>query len=182
MATRIAYYRHRYQADLARGFLDDADIPCQLLSDDTAGGVSYIGGLAGAWVIVGDEDAERAREVLDGAGMLVDPEAASSGPAVELARRADTLPPVARSDLDDLTRALDRARKDEFRYFLRSVLGLSPAAVIPFIGLAREGRIALVGLLMVLVFVTEGWKGIKMGREVKRLEGALARLEEETRA
>ena len=179
-AVRIAHYQHRYEADMARGFLDDADIPCSLLSDDAAGGISYIGGLAGAWVIVGEADAEAAVEVLTGAGMPVGP-LAPSGPAVELARRADALPPLERSDAQDLTQALEAAQKAEFKYFVRCLLGVAPAAFIPLVGLAARGETALLALLTVLVVFTEGWKAIKSSREVKRLERALARLEEETR-
>jgi len=178
--ARIAHFRHRYEADMARGFLDDAGIPCRLLSDDAAGGVAYIGGLAGAWVIVPEVEVEAALDVLESAGMQLGPEE-PSGPAAELARRVDSLPPIARSDLDDLTHALEKARKDEFRHFIWCVLGGTPAAVIPLVGLAARGEAALIAVLMVLVFLSEGWKTLKAGREVKRLEAALARLDEETR-
>lgn len=177
--VRIVHYKHRYEADMARGFLDDAGIPCSLASDSAAGGVSYIGGLAGAWVIVGDADAEAAVEVLEDAGMR-GPEQ-PSGPAADLALRADTLPPVERSEAEDLTEALEAAQKAEFKYFVRCVLGVSPAALIPLVGLAAQGEIALIALLTFLVVFTEGWKAVKSSREVKRLERALAKLEEETR-
>lgn len=178
--VRIVHYRHRYEADMARGFLDEADIPCRLLSDDAAGGMAYIGGLAGAWVIVADVDAEAAVAVLDSAGMRVGSER-PSGPAVDLARRSDVLSPVARAELGDLTRALEKAQKDEFKYFVRCILGVTPAAVIPLVGLALRGEVALIALLCVLVVFSEGWKAVTAGREVKRLERALARLDEETR-
>ncbi|HSG09380.1 MAG TPA: DUF2007 domain-containing protein [Longimicrobiales bacterium] len=178
--ARIAHFRHRYQADMARGFLDDAGIPCRLLSDDAAGGVAYIGGLAGAWVIVAEENADAAVEVLGSAGMQLGPEE-PSGPAAELARRADTLPPVARSDLDDLTHALEKAHKSELRHFLGCLLGATPAAIIPLVGLAARGEMALIALLTVLIVLSEGRKAVKASREVKRLEAALVQLDDDTR-
>ena len=178
--VRIVHYRHRYEADMARGFLDEADIPCRLVSDDAAGGIAYLGGLAGAWVIVAEADAGAAVDVLESAGMRTGPEK-PSGPAVDLALRADALTPVARSELDDLTSALEKAHKDEFKFFVRCLLGVTPAAVIPLVGLALKGEVALIALLCVLVVFSEGWKAVKANREVKRLEQALARLEEDTR-
>jgi hypothetical protein len=178
--VRVAHFRYRHEADMARGFLDDADIPCRLISDDAAGGAAYLGGLAGAWVLVREEHGQGALEVLESAGMLTALQE-PTGPAADLARRADALPPVPRSELDDLTRALEKARKDEFKYFVLCLLGVSPAAVIPLAGLVVQEEIALFLLLAVLVVLSEGWKGIKAGREVKRLEAALASLEEETR-
>lgn len=178
--VRIAHYWHRYEADMARGFLEEADIPCRLLSDDAAGGVSYVGGLAGAWVIVADVHAEEAGRVLESAGMHLG-HGEPSGPAVELARRADSLPPVARAELDDLTHALKQARDKEFKHYVRCLLGVSPAALIPVVGLAMRGEVALLVLLSVLVCFSEGWKAVKTSRVVRRLEAALATLEEETR-
>lgn len=178
--ARIAHFRYRHEADMARGFLDEADIPCRLLSDDAGGGAIYIGGLAGAWVIVAGAHAEAATEVLESAGMQLGPEE-PSGPAAELARRADTLPPVARSDLDDLTHALEKAQKSEFRHFLGCVLGATPAAIIPLVGLALGGETALIALLAVLIVLSEGRKALRAGREVKRLEAVLVQLDEETR-
>ncbi|HKJ00892.1 MAG TPA: hypothetical protein VJ997_00515 [Longimicrobiales bacterium] len=178
--VRIVHYRHRYEADMARGFLDEADIPSRLVSDNAAGGVPYIGGLAGAWVVVAGENAQAAVEILESAGMQVGPEE-PSGPAVDLARRADTLAPVARAELEDLTRALEKAEKDELKYFVRAALGVTPAAVIPLVGLALGGEVALIALLCVLVVFSEGWKAMKASRRVKQLELALARLDEETR-
>ena len=178
--VRIAHYWHRYEADMARGFLDEAGIPCRLLSDDAAGGVSYIGGLAGASVIVAEVHAEEAAQVLESAGMQLG-YGEESGPAVELAQRAEALPPVARADLDDLTHALKAAQKKEFRHYVGCLLGVTPAALIPVVGLAMKGEVALMVLLSVLVCFSEGWKAVKFSREVKRIEAALATLEEETR-
>lgn len=80
--VRVAYFRHRYEADMARGFLDDADTPCRLISDNAAGGVAYVGGLAGAWILVGEANAEAAVDVLESAGMLTTLET-PAGPAAE---------------------------------------------------------------------------------------------------
>lgn len=165
---------------MARGFLDEADIPCRLVSDDAGGGASYVGGLAGAWVIVSEVDAEAAVEVLSSAGMQLGSDE-PSGPAVELARRADSLTPVGRSDLGDINQALEKAQKDEFKHWVLCLFGVSPAAVIPALGLMAGGEMALLAILSVLVFLSEAWKAVRSGREVKRWHGALVQLEEETR-
>lgn len=67
----VATFRQRHTAELARGFLEDADIEAAVAVDD--GG----GSLAGltlnpnpARVMVRPADARRAREVLEEAGML----------------------------------------------------------------------------------------------------------------
>lgn len=63
----VAAFPHRYQADLAAGYLKDADIPVVVFADD--GGGAYPLG-TGAQVVVPTEEAERAREVLVRAGVL----------------------------------------------------------------------------------------------------------------
>jgi hypothetical protein len=63
----VAAFAHRYQADLAAGYLKDADIPVVVFAED--GGGAYPLGM-GANVVVPEEEAERAREVLVRAGVL----------------------------------------------------------------------------------------------------------------
>jgi hypothetical protein len=64
------------------------------------------------------------------------------------------------------------------RHFIRCMLGVTPAAAIPVVGLALEGNVALLALLCVMVTFVEGWRWIRAGRLAKRLERELAILEE----
>ena len=63
----VAVFAHRFQADLAAGYLEDADIPVVVFADD--GGGAYPLG-TGAQVVVPSEVAEWARDVLVRAGVL----------------------------------------------------------------------------------------------------------------
>lgn len=69
----VATFRHRHTAELARGFLEDADIAAVVTVDD--GGGSFAGLTMNpnpARLMVRPADAERARTVLSDAGMLAD--------------------------------------------------------------------------------------------------------------
>lgn len=69
----LARFAHRHQAELARGYLKDAGIPSVLTVDDGGGafGAPLTFTLASfATVRVRPEDVERAREVLEDAGLL----------------------------------------------------------------------------------------------------------------
>lgn len=59
--TTVARFTYRHDAEYARGFLEDAGIPSQLLVDDAAGHIAFSNTAA---LVVRDEDAERARTVL----------------------------------------------------------------------------------------------------------------------
>lgn len=172
--TFLAHFSHRWEAEFAQGFLDDAGVPSRLVSDDAAGGSPYMGGLAGATLFVAPAHAEEARAALESAGLL---RPAGEAPPVPLAERP--LPPVLRAEAADIEERLRRARKAEMRHVVFMFLGITPAAVVPLVGLALEGNVALMALLCVLVVFVEGWRWIRAGREVQRLEDALARLEEE---
>ena len=63
----VAAFAHRYQAEIAAGYLKDADVPFAIFADD--GGGAYPLG-TGAQVVVPQEAAEWAREVLVRAGVL----------------------------------------------------------------------------------------------------------------
>jgi len=68
----VARFNYRHQAELAHGYLVDADIEAGLFVDD-AGGMEV--GLAfsnPARLVVRPTDAERARDVLRDAGLLDD--------------------------------------------------------------------------------------------------------------
>ena len=59
------------------------------------------------------------------------------------------------------------------------VLGFSPAAILPALGLLREGRFDLLLLLGALVLVTQTYSWTKASREAERLENLLRRMQEE---
>lgn len=60
----IARFTYRHDAEYARGFLEDAGVPSQLLVDDAAGHLAFSNTAA---LVVRAEDAVRARTVLDDA-------------------------------------------------------------------------------------------------------------------
>jgi hypothetical protein len=63
----VAVFSHRYQAEIAAGFLKDAGVSVAIFADD--GGGAYPLG-TGAQVVVPGEEAEWARDVLVRAGVL----------------------------------------------------------------------------------------------------------------
>ncbi|MHB1192145.1 MAG: putative signal transducing protein [Longimicrobiales bacterium] len=182
--TRLAHFDHHWEAELAQGYLEDAGVPSRVASDNLAGGHTYMGSVSGASLLVAPEQLDEARGILVAAGVLEgDPGAADAAPGPPGYDRA--APPALRplshlqeSDRRDLTERLEAARKAEVRHFIRCMLGVTPTAVIPIVGLALEGNVALLALLCVLVVLVEGWKWIRSGRLVRRLQGELARLEE----
>ena len=182
----LAHFAHHWEAEMARGYLEEAHIPSRLISDNLAGGHFYMGSVAGASLLVATAKLEAARKVLGDAGVLepaadaAEPGDAEGGDGDESHALAERpLTPVARADREDLTERLRVARKAEVRHFIRCMLGMTPTAVIPVVGLALEGNVALIALLCVLVVFVEGWRWIRAGKLVKRLQAELARLEEE---
>lgn len=183
---RVGHFDRLWEAELARGYLEDAGVPSRLISDNLAGGSTYVGSVAGASLLVGSDHLEEARRVLTGAGLLGagargagadgdEPSApARDRPGAGAAR---ALAPVQRADRYDLIERIAVARDAEVRHFIRCMLGITPAAVIPAAGLVLEGNVALLALLCVLVSLVEGWKWIRAGRVTKRLAEELARLD-----
>jgi hypothetical protein len=72
VATVIARFAYRHQAELAKGYLDDAGVPARLLIDDAGGMEAGLPFANPARLLVGEDDVERAREVLRRAGILDD--------------------------------------------------------------------------------------------------------------
>lgn len=71
--TVVASFSARPQAEIARGFLEDAGIRSALVVDDAGTSVPGVSiGFAPARVLVRSSDIDRAREVLRDAGMLDD--------------------------------------------------------------------------------------------------------------
>lgn len=171
--TRIAHFQHYWEAELARGYLDDAGIPCRLVSDNVAGGVSYVGGLSGAALFVAEEVEDAARVVLESAGIL----GGDEDEAFPLAER--DLPPDLRAEAADVEERLGKLRKEQSRHLLWMALGVTPAAVIPLVGLALEDNVTLMALLCVLVVLVEGFRWMRTSVDVRRLERRRSEIEEE---
>jgi hypothetical protein len=172
----VARFSLRWEAEFARGYLEDAGIPSRLQDDGSVGTGPYTGDLMGATLMVASSDAVRARETLESAGVLESAEALENRPPPLLDR---SLPPVLRADAQDVTEALRLVRRAETRHGIGALLGFTPMALIPMVGLVAQGSEALIGTLCVLVCVTEGWKWIRAGKEARRLEMVLLELEDE---
>ncbi len=70
MPETVAEFTHRHEAEYAQGFLEDAGIPSSVFIDDAGGGITGLEFAKGSRVVVPEELAERAREVLRDAGLL----------------------------------------------------------------------------------------------------------------
>jgi hypothetical protein len=82
------------------------------------------------------------------------------------------------ADLADARRNLAAAEGRAQRHLVWLILGLSPAALIPFVGLLIEGSPELLFVLVWLVLIVEGWRYLRASREVRRLRAVVARIEE----
>jgi len=80
---------------------------------------------------------------------------------------------VEREDLERRIRVLRRRGKD---HLLWTLLGISPAAIIPAFGLLLEGSTGLLALLGLLVTVTQGHAWVRVSREVEGLQERLDHL------
>ncbi len=65
----IARLSYRHEGEFAKGFLDQAGIPSQLAVDDAGGHVTFTNDVR---LVVREEDAEEAREVLRAADIEVE--------------------------------------------------------------------------------------------------------------
>lgn len=63
-------------------------------------------------------------------------------------------------------------------HFVWTLIGISPAAVIPALGLIQEGSRGLLVLLGVLVTISQGYLGAKASRRAGDLEARLQELKE----
>jgi hypothetical protein len=69
LTTIIARFGYRHEGELAKGYLDDAGIDSMLFVDDAAGIEAGMAFVNKGRLVVRNEDAERAREVLRTAGI-----------------------------------------------------------------------------------------------------------------
>jgi hypothetical protein len=79
---------------------------------------------------------------------------------------------------EDLETRLKIVKRKEKRHLLWTILGFSPGAAIPALGLMREGSTGLLLLLGGLVVVYQGYSWNKAAREAERLEKELHQLSE----
>lgn len=87
--------------------------------------------------------------------------------------------PLARADLADARERLDRAERKAARHLAWALLGLSPAALVPFLALLIEGSITLLAVLLVMVPLVEGWRYRCATGEVRRARALVDRLRAE---
>ena len=86
---------------------------------------------------------------------------------------------VLRAEILDLSEDLADTERRHRRHFLWTLLGFSPTAVIPAIGIALgQATIPLGGLILFLV-LREAWKTVTTGRDVRRLRSQIGDLEDE---
>lgn len=82
-------------------------------------------------------------------------------------------------EVDEMERRFETAQRKEKKHLLWMVLGLSPAAAIPALGLFLEGSSGLLLLLLGLVAVTQAVSWNRAAREAERLEAELRRFRDE---
>ena len=83
---------------------------------------------------------------------------------------------LLRAKVDDLEEELRVVRKKVRRHFTWALVGISPAAILPVIGLFLEGSFGLVVILVIVVTFTQLFQGVMAGTKAARLKEALERL------
>jgi len=83
---------------------------------------------------------------------------------------------IIASEVSDLEQELRVVRRKARWHFVWIVLGISPAAIIPALGLIREGSRGLLALLAVLVTISQGYAGAKASKKAGELEATLKEL------
>jgi hypothetical protein len=172
----VAHFTLRWEADYARGFLEDSGIPCRLQDAALGAGGFYTGDLHGASVLVHETDLGRAREALESAGVLRAEGSVDTSPLPLLER---DLPLMVRSDVTDIQAELEAAKRSVNRHGLYAVLGVTPAALIPLFGLVLQGNGGLVAVLSAMVVARETRRLIRASREVTRLKVLLMEMGDE---
>lgn len=102
----------------------------------------------------------------------------SAGRPAKLACEASAeMSALTSTDLADAKRELVAAEGRAKRHLVWLLFGMSPAALIPFVGLLIEGSPELLFVLIWLVLIVEGWRYLRASREVRRLRAVVDRLE-----
>ena len=109
-------------------------------------------------------------------GLPVDPDEEHGSQQGPHALRASLASEIQREDLERQVQTLERKRQ---RHALWAVLGVSPAAFLPALGLIAEGNIGLLILLSFLVTGTQAFSWARASRESKKLKEQLSRFEAE---
>lgn len=77
-------------------------------------------------------------------------------------------------DQAELTQELEKRRMAARRHGLWAVLGLSPAAIVPFIATAHEFGIAAASACTIFVSGMEAWRAIQAHMDAKEYEAKMA--------
>ena len=85
---------------------------------------------------------------------------------------------IVQAEVDELERELRAVRKKERWHFVWALTGMSPAALIPAIGLFLDGYYALVVPFVLLVTISQFYLGVKAAGKASRLKKALEDLRE----
>jgi hypothetical protein len=70
----------------------------------------------------------------------------------------------------DLDRDLKKRRRQRFWHWIWTLLGVSPAALLPLVGLVEQGVVAPIVVLVVGVTGMEWWRAVRAGKDVYALE------------
>jgi hypothetical protein len=83
---------------------------------------------------------------------------------------------IVRAEIDDLERELRAVRRKERWHFVWALTGISPAALLPVIGLFREESFGLIVLLSFAVTISQFYLGVKALGKATRLKRSLEEL------
>jgi hypothetical protein len=86
---------------------------------------------------------------------------------------------IIQAEVKDLERELRAVRKKERWHFVWALTGVSPAALIPAMGLFLHGNYGLVVPFLLLVAISQFYLGVKAAGKAARPKRALEELREE---
>lgn len=84
---------------------------------------------------------------------------------------------VCEADLADLHDELEQARRRRRRHFIWAVVGFSPSAILPVVGIIAGGPVLLLGGLILALVGLEGVRAFRASQNVGRIKEAIALLE-----
>jgi hypothetical protein len=85
---------------------------------------------------------------------------------------------IRATEMKELEEELRGVRRKANWHFVWTLLGVSPGAIIPALGLMGEGSRGMLILLGVAVTISQGYMGAKASTRAKELETAIERLKE----
>jgi hypothetical protein len=86
---------------------------------------------------------------------------------------------VVQSEIEDLKRELKATRRKSRMHFMWLLLGISPGAILPALGLLGEGRTDLLVIFLIMVAASQLYLGMKAATKMDRLKARLNELEGE---